>query len=196
MRHLFSNTADHAPDFNGANYFLTKGYDSKTASADRDIQLEPGMAYQMATGRIPDLRSFCLEMAEMLNQADELSSAKQFLPVLQKLPVLKPEQIRQFIKHPETRHVLMSGDQFEVVLIHWKPGKASNVHGHSFGGCVFKLLQGKLEELRYTPERSPRLLSMNSMSSGEMAYIDDSMAYHQVGNPYGSSAISIHVYIK
>ena len=196
MRHLFSNTEIHAPGFNGATYFLTREYQDTPVHKSRNTYLEPGMAFQMATGRIPDLSDFCLEVAEMVNHTINLSSARQFIPVMQKLHTLDIAQVKRFIKNPENRHVLMSNDRFEVVLIHWKPGKASDVHGHASGGCVFKLLQGKLEEIRYTPERSPKLLSMNSMRSGDMAYIDDRMAYHQVGNPYGTSAISVHVYVK
>jgi predicted metal-dependent enzyme (double-stranded beta helix superfamily) len=100
------------------------------------------------------------------------------------------------LKNPETRHVLISDHLFELVLIHWKPGKVSDIHGHPGGGCLFKVLQGKLEEVRYTPEKSPRLIATASYRSGSMAYIDDRIAYHQVGNPYGSSAISLHVYLK
>jgi hypothetical protein len=58
------------------------------------------------------------------------------------------------------------------------------------------VLYGKLEELRYTPEHSPKLLGFNSYRSGNTGYIDDRIAYHQVGNPYGTSAISLHVYFK
>ncbi len=196
MRQLFSSTEIKASGFNGASYFLTREYASASAGPDRDIQLAPGMAYQMATGRIPDLRDFCIQVAETVHRAGRLNSARKLIPVMQKLPVLQPAQVRAFIRHPETRHVLMSDDNLEIVLIHWKPGKASDVHGHAEGGCVFKLLQGKLEELRYTPGKSPKLLSMNSMRNGDVAYIDNRMAYHQVGNPYGSSAISVHVYVK
>lgn len=196
MRQLISNSAIKTPGLNEAGYFLTREYGSEQSGPDRDIQLAPGVAYQMATGRIPDLRDFCIQVAETVHRAGRLNSAGKLMPVMQKLPVLQPGQVRPFIKHPETRQVLMSDDRLEVVLIHWKPGKASDIHGHAEGGCVFKLLQGKLEELRYTPGRSPKLLSMNSMHSGDMAYIDNRMAYHQVGNPYGSSAVSVHVYIK
>ena len=149
----------------------------------------------MANGGIPDLRDLCLEMANTFNYKTP-HSAIQFVPVMQKIHTLDPEQVKRLIKNPESRHVLYSNDRFELVLIHWKPGKASNIHGHQGGGCVFKLLQGKLEELRYSPEHSPRLLSTSSLRGGSIAYIDDSIAYHQVGNPYGSSAISLHAYLK
>ncbi len=52
------------------------------------------------------------------------------------------------------------------------------------------------EELRFAPQKSPKHLSTNNLRTGSMAYIDDRIAYHQVGNPYRFSAISIHAYLK
>jgi predicted metal-dependent enzyme (double-stranded beta helix superfamily) len=158
--------------------------------------LTPGVVFQMATGQIPDLWDVCMAMAGTFNEAHKVNSAMQFIPVMQNLQAPEQEQVKRFLKNPETRQVLISNDHLEVVLIHWKPGKVSEIHGHPRGGCLFKLLQGKLEEIRYTPEKSPKLLATTSYRSGSMAYIDDRIAYHQVGNPYGSPAISLHVYLK
>lgn len=52
------------------------------------------------------------------------------------------------------------------------------------------------EEVRYAPDTSRKLLGFASYRSGDMAYIDDGMAFHQVGNPYGRPAVSIHIYLK
>jgi hypothetical protein len=158
--------------------------------------LTPNAVYQMATGQIPDLWEVSIAFANSFIKQDATYSPTQFIPVMQKIHMLKPDQVKRFLKNPETRHVLISNDLFELVLIHWKPGKVSEIHGHPGGGCLFKLLQGKLEEVLYTPEKSPRLLATSSYRSGSVAYIDDRIAYHQVGNPYGSSAISLHLYLK
>jgi hypothetical protein len=195
MNNLFGNAAFDSPERSSANYFQSKGYRNYTTTLRKEDLLNPHVAFQMATGRIPDLGNLCLELAETFNYRAP-HSAKQVIPVLQKMHTLDPEQVKRFIKNPETRHILISNHLFELVLIHWKPGKASDIHGHPGGGCVFKLLQGKLEELRYTPEKSSKLMSTHSLRKGSMAYIDDSIAYHQVGNPYGSSAISLHAYLK
>jgi len=152
--------------------------------------------YLMAGGQIPDLREFCISMVRAYDRMQIIYSAKQFADEMQQVPELNPEHVKRFIRNPENRQVLASNNQFELVLIHWKPGKASEIHGHPGGGCLFRLLQGKLEELRYTPGFSRKLISTNSYRSGDMAYIDNHMAYHQVGNPYGSSAISLHLYLQ
>jgi predicted metal-dependent enzyme (double-stranded beta helix superfamily) len=88
----------------------------------------------------------------------------------------------------------MNNDLLKVVLIHWKPGKVSNIHGHPSGGCVFKMLHGKVEELRYSTGEDQKIISSNGYRKGSIAYIDDRLGYHAVGNPFGSSAVSLHAY--
>jgi predicted metal-dependent enzyme (double-stranded beta helix superfamily) len=102
--------------------------------------------------------------------------------------------MQRFTNNKETNHVLIQNEWLKVVLIHWKPGKYSSIHGHPSGGCVFKVLQGTLEEKRYTTGEDPKLLATSKYEKNSIAYIDDHMAYHAVGNPSNASAISIHVY--
>ena len=148
----------------------------------------------MTLGLIPDLWDVCLDLFATFFTNEAPYSALQFVPVLKAFRLIDEAQITQFINNPETNHVLMQNDLLKVVLIHWKPGKISRIHGHPDGGCVFKVLKGQLEELRYTTESSPQLLSSSTYIAGSMAYIDDKMGYHAVGNPFNSPAISLHAY--
>jgi cysteine dioxygenase len=158
--------------------------------------LESSAVYQMTTGQIPDLWEVCFALLKTFDKTDAPFNAMQFLPALQHMEDLDEQQVKRFMKNRENRHVLVSNEIFEVVLNLWKPGRVSDIHGHPDGGCLFKLLHGKLEEVRYTPEKKPRLMSMSSLRKESIAYIDDRIAYHQVRNPYGSTAISLHVYLK
>jgi len=196
MNNFFNNTATGTLNRTGFHHFESLGYDENTTRSSQSRLFNHESAYQMASGQLPDFREVCLEMIDILQKNAAPYTSFPFVPVLKKLKKLDPEQVKRYSKNPESRHVLLSSEYFELVLNLWKPGRATDIHGHPGEGCLFKLLYGKLEELRYTPERSPKLLSMNSLRSGEMAYIDNSIAYHQVGNPYGSTAISLHVYLK
>jgi hypothetical protein len=211
MKNLFSNTANESTTLNREKSFrYTTGHSNRnrwapgrtysqkplTDSYYREDLIKPQIVFQMANGQIPDLWAVCHEVANSIYHTNAPISAMQFIQPMRRLNSLEPDQAKRFMKNTETRHVLVSNNLFELALIHWKPGKASDIHGHPGGGSVFKLLQGKLEELRYTPEQSPKLLSTTSLRSGSIAYLDDSIAYHQVGNPYGSSAISLHAYLK
>ena len=151
---------------------------------------------QMEKGQLPDLREFCLTLVNIMRGMGAPTSAREFVDILESLPVLDESEIKGLLEHSVSRHVLVSGDRLEVVLNHWKPTKASHIHGHPSGGCLFKLLCGKAEEVRYAPHSSGKLLGFASYRAGDMGYIDNEMAHHQVGNPYGRPAVSIHIYLK
>jgi cysteine dioxygenase len=80
------------------------------------------------------------------------------------------------------------------LLIHWRPGDETPIHGHAEGGCVFKVLKGRVTESRYTSDARKKFLSKGTYNKGTIAYIDDRMAHHSVGNPFTESAVSIHAY--
>lgn len=150
--------------------------------------------YQMMAGLIPDLWKACIDLIGTFIQRSSPYSALQFVNVLRDMHKISLEEIDRFKANPETNHVLIQNDLMKVVLIHWEPGKQSNIHGHPSGGCVFKVLHGALEEKRYTADENARFLSVSKCDAGSIAYIDDNMAYHAVGNPFKKSAISIHAY--
>lgn len=149
---------------------------------------------EIAHGGIPDLTRVCFDLYRTLLKTGGTHSAAQFIPILKELQAIDSSEVMRFVQNPETRHVLLHNALLKVVLIHWKPGTFSDVHGHPRGGCVFKVLNGSLEEKRYTTDGSQQLIAVSTLHRNGMAYIDDNMAYHAVGNPYDTSAISLHAY--
>ncbi|MGQ8335316.1 cysteine dioxygenase [Sunxiuqinia sp. A32] len=206
MKSFISNTTNERNTLRGINYFhsfqgLSKNEKNSsqsevktTSNFSREQILTSNAIFQMATGQVPDLWEVCLNLYNTLKACTAPLSAIQFVPVLEQIYSLDQQQVKRFLKNREHRHVLIDHELLKVVLIHWKPGTVSAIHGHPKGGCIFKILQGKLEELRFTPTHSPKLLSTSSYKTGAMTYIDDRIGYHQVGNPYGISVISLHVY--
>ena len=159
-----------------------------------DLLLTSKTLYQMAAGQLPDLWKLCMELYSTFLSSQAPYSAMQFVPVLQQINALDAKQLNSFLANEETNHVLIQNQWLKAVLIHWKAGKQSNIHGHPEGGCVFKVLHGKLEEKRYASTTGSQLLGTSTLLQGGMAYIDDKMGYHAVGNPFESSAVSLHVY--
>jgi cysteine dioxygenase len=82
----------------------------------------------------------------------------------------------------------------KVVLIKWSGHESSNLHGHKKGGCIFKVLHGKVKEERYPNLTHKKLLSKCTYHPGNVAYIDDRMGLHIVKNPSAKVAMSIHLY--
>jgi hypothetical protein len=149
---------------------------------------------EIARGGIPDFEQVCHDLYHTFLQPGSPNTALQFIPVLKKLNSIPKAEAEQLVRNPATSHILVQNALMKVVLICWKPGKISSIHGHPKGGCVFKVLKGNLEEKRYSPDEGQRLLAVSTFQPGSMAYIDDNMAYHAVGNPFETAAISLHVY--
>lgn len=158
-------------------------------------QLLTDEAYaEIMQGTILDMEKVCHDLYDTFRHQNAPYSALQFIPVLKELNFNSPWMAKKFFDNPKTNHVLVQNNLLKVVLIHWAPGKQSSVHGHAQGGCVFKVLQGKLQEKRFSPDPAQELLAVSTFKKESMAYIDDNMAYHAVGNPFDEPAISLHVY--
>ena len=148
----------------------------------------------MALGKIPDFEPIYQGLSDILAPADAALSAIQFLPVLRQFTFTDSKEINNFLKNPETNHVLVQNDQIKIVLIRWQPGAESSIHGHAVGGCVFKVLYGKIVEKRYSVDGQQKLLAESTYQKDNIAYIDDTMGLHSVGNPFSTPAISLHMY--
>lgn len=203
MKNLIYTTSNESSSVKGFSpFFFLKGKHKTNDALANNVQtsfnasglLTPEASLKMSAGAIPNLYSVCRDLFNTFHTSRAPYSALQFLPVMQQVRALDPEQLKRFVKNRETRHVLVDNTLMKVVLIHWKPGKVSSVHGHPAGGCVFKVLHGKLEELRYSTDQKQRILASNGYKAGSIAYIDDRLGYHAVGNPFGTSAVSLHVY--
>ncbi len=205
MRTIFNNTTQNLKDPVKANNFQhnqgqTIQLERKRINFYSKSLLEKSLGseviHKMSIGQLPDLRYLFNAFLQIGNNAKLIEPIKAFLPVLQAQKSLEKSKIEDFLKNKETRHELVSTENFKLVLNHWRPGKASLIHGHKGYSCLFKVLMGKLEEVRYTPDTKTNFIGTGHHCTGSIGYIDDSIAYHQVGNPYGSSAISIHAYFK
>ena len=172
---------------------IRKSETSTFFKSNRSLLTEDARA-GMKNGGIPSLEPVCDQLTDTFTNGNYPFNALQFIPVLRLTALNIKEEIERFLVNPITKHVLVQNDLIKIVLIHWKPGDYSAVHGHAAGGCVFKVLYGSVEEKRYGTESNPALLGISQFNEGGMAYIDDTMAFHAVGNPFHESAISIHVY--
>lgn len=148
----------------------------------------------MTLGRIPDFEPLYRSLSGLQVAAGVPVSAIQFLPALRAFSLTDPSEIENFLSHPETNHVLVQNDQIKIVLIRWEPGSECNIHGHAERGCVFKVLQGSIVEKRYSTDDEQRLLAEGTYLKDNIAYIDDIMGLHKVGNPSDTPAITLHMY--
>ena len=148
----------------------------------------------MSVGRIPDFESLYHNLSEIPVSESVALSAIQFLPALRAFTLTDEKEIKSFINNPETNHVIVQNDLIKIVLIRWNPGDECNIHGHAERGCVFKVLQGKIVEKRFSADDEQRQLAQGTYEKDSIAYIDDLMGFHCVGNPFTEPAITLHMY--
>ncbi|HYQ56172.1 MAG TPA: hypothetical protein VEP89_02415, partial [Draconibacterium sp.] len=91
--------------------------------------LTPEASFGMNAGRIPNLKKVCRELFNTFHEQQAPYSALQFIPVMQQVMAFDKEDLKRFLKNKEPRHVLVDNRWMKVVLIHWKPGKVSDIHG-------------------------------------------------------------------
>ncbi len=178
------------------DHFNNRFNDLYDSPAEIESSLNRQSLNDMWSGQIPNLWDSCQVFINLINKPERLFSAIQFITAFNQIPVFNKSEINRYLNNKDMRHVLISNKFFELILIHWKPGKVSEIHGHSGKSCLFKVLYGRLEEVFYSPDKNSNILGCTSHRNGSISYIDDNMAYHQVSNPYGSSAISLHANLK
>ncbi|MFY0686183.1 MAG: cysteine dioxygenase family protein [Cyclobacteriaceae bacterium] len=148
---------------------------------------------ERTTRQLEALRSFCIGLRNKIVWAQ--GSSLSVIPELQCLKVDRLDKMSALFTTDHC-HVLIEDEFVKISLIYWEPGKLSSIHGHPSGGCVFKVLSGQLNEMRYTSSQVPVLLATSDYQTNGIGYIHDEMGYHAVGNSYVKPAYSIHVYSK
>lgn len=87
-------------------------------------------------------------------------------------------------------------DLYDIYILTWNPLQESMIHDHSKNGCILKVIEGELIEKQFTPSTdNPKLISQSKIKEGNHGYINNEMAFHQVGNMSSNQrAVSLHIY--
>ena len=82
---------------------------------------------------------------------------------------------------------------FDIFVMSWPPCQTSQFHNHSKGGCVMKVLTGRLKENRFLlPDKRE---NMQILFPNDIGYMSDEIGYHSITNPSPLNyAYSLHVY--
>lgn len=79
----------------------------------------------------------------------------------------------------------------EWYLLYWNPNDKSNLHSHPPGGCIWWLLEGKLNELK--PNKELKVIETKPDGVALPNYAGAIHDYHQIINSNDES-VSLHVY--
>ena len=114
------------------------------------------------------------------------------------LEIYKPEIKRVVPKKGGYQKLsLYEEELFQVYYIKWWNNAFSGIHAHPKEKCFFKILEGNLQEYVY-PDYTDKcdLFTKHSYSPGYVAYIDDSIGFHNIVNSNNHDAYSLHLYFK
>lgn len=98
-----------------------------------------------------------------------------------------------------TRHLVYADpyERFSVMLLIWRPGQHSPVHGHRTW-CAYRVLRGTMAErhYRWNPEhRTATQVGAVTREEGETFSVPAGLQHiHRLGNESDDIAVSLHVY--
>jgi cysteine dioxygenase len=107
-------------------------------------------------------------------------------------------QYAHFDPNKYTRNLVDDGNgQYNLIVLCWGPGQRSPIHDHSKSHCIFKVLNGELNESRYDwPDREceMKLRTEDIYVLNQVNYMHDKIGLHRVSNQTQKPAISLHLY--
>lgn len=90
------------------------------------------------------------------------------------------------------RNKIISNELLDIYIISWNKYYKSNTHYHTDGGCWFKVLDGKLEQLIH----SNSYIYSNFLNKNDVFYIDNKIGPHSIKNIGNKHAYTLHIYSK
>ena len=99
--------------------------------------------------------------------------------------------LRGPITNDFTKITLHTGEHYVMYLIRWGVGNELPKHYHGGMSCVFKQIDGKLEETLYSNTGGSH---KHQLSNGEVCFIDDTMGAHSLMNKNDDYSYSLHIY--
>ena len=96
-------------------------------------------------------------------------------------------------KKSYNRSVIKKNNFMELVIITWDINQDTPKHGHPTGGCIFKVLEGNINEHFYETMECNNY-KIHQFKKNDSSYIDNSLGYHLMTNQYDKVCVSLHIY--
>ena len=92
------------------------------------------------------------------------------------------------------KRLVYNNNEYEIFVVSWMPFKKSTIHDHSENGCLYKVLEGNLDEERYSFDKSFKLLETKKQKEKDINYIDNDICLHRMINNTNKIVYSLHIY--
>ncbi|CAI4233222.1 unnamed protein product [Auanema sp. JU1783] len=111
------------------------------------------------------------------------------------------QRYAHFDKNGYTRNLVSTGNgAYNIIILCWGPGMASNIHDHSSADCFVKVLHGQLAETQFSfpsadNDKPLTALGQSIYERDEVSYMNDDLGLHRMENPsHSEAAVSLHIY--
>ena len=145
-----------------------------------------------------------IAISEFIEKINKLSyqnfPVDEVLKVLQKNPfslaLLEPYIFYSNARY--TRNLIYKSSEFELLVLCWKSGQHSAIHGHEGGKCWMRVEHGSLQFTNFQeePAASKAILRKLTTIDGKEGFIDGPAGIHQVSNVSQQNVVSLHLYAR
>ena len=97
-----------------------------------------------------------------------------------------------------TRNCLYRDDKFELILLCWRKGQGTSIHGHDGEDCWVYLLEGEMEEVLFSLDDNNHLSQVDTQKvlPCQLTFMNDKIGFHTLKNSFDGLSISLHLYAK
>lgn len=89
-----------------------------------------------------------------------------------------------------TKNILYRNSDLEIILISWLPGQHTKLHSHPKNGCILKVLEGELNEIKINEKD----IIESNIETGQVSLMHDDLGKHIISNVGSETAVSLHIY--
>jgi cysteine dioxygenase len=90
------------------------------------------------------------------------------------------------------KNLVYKDDDFDMYVICWKGGQRSKFHDHAENGCLLKVLEGSISEIR--KEHSSVLTTKTTYKVGDINFMNNKKGVHKIINSSDKPAVTLHIY--
>ncbi|MFT5648489.1 MAG: cysteine dioxygenase [Aureispira sp.] len=132
----------------------------------------------------------CLNHSEPSNQGKILKQMN--------IPISDFEAYASWAKKGYTRNCINRTKEYELILLCWKKGDITPIHGHDGQKCWVYQIEGDITEIRYKKNEADDLIETNKqqLSPGGLTFMNEAMGYHRLINNTDGRAMTLHVYVS
>jgi cysteine dioxygenase len=149
------------------------------------------------------------ETLDLINNSPSLSKFLEWLDKLGKRPTLKNlekrllelnidlENLSKYLGYTDDeyqRNVVKKTENYELVLICWKPGQKTPIHDHKGSDCAFLILEGVSTESIYRKQDGGLMKTeVRKYVPGQVCAADEP-DIHKISNDEDINLVNLHLY--